>query len=71
MGPAAGVGAEALHELSVWPKGGPQPAPGGSWRSQDEFIKNELEIKAGQLVSAELILGPRVIKNKKAQISPV
>lgn len=44
---------------------------GGSWRSQDEFIKNELEIKAGQLVSAELILGPRVIKNKKARISPV
>lgn len=62
---------ETLRELSVWPGWGPRSVAGGSWLSQDEFIKNKLEIKVGQLMSAELILGPRVIRNKKARISPV
>lgn len=49
---------------------------GGSWPSQDEFIKNKLEMQGGRLMSAELllapgVLAPGVIKNKYSRISPV
>lgn len=79
VGPAPGVGTEALSNshrrtsassLSS-PRGwgwvgdmGAVTRGGGSWASRDEFIKNKLEIQEGQLMSAELLPGPGVIKNK-------